>query len=139
MKKVMCFGTFDLTHEGHKYFLAEAKKLGDYLVAVVARDSTVQSIKSRLTLYDERTRLSHVRHFGIANMVILGGHADKLRVIARVRPDIICLGYDQKAFTENLDKNLRKRGIKAEIVRIPSYKPEEHKSSVIRKKMNLKK
>lgn len=45
MKKVMTFGTFDVFHPGHLYYLREAKKLGNYLVTVVARDETVLNIK----------------------------------------------------------------------------------------------
>ncbi|MBI2582387.1 adenylyltransferase/cytidyltransferase family protein, partial [Candidatus Woesearchaeota archaeon] len=31
MKKVMCFGTFDLLHLGHLNYFQQAKKYGDYL------------------------------------------------------------------------------------------------------------
>ena len=40
MKLVMCAGTFDIVHPGHLYFFSEAKKLGDKLIVVVARDET---------------------------------------------------------------------------------------------------
>jgi FAD synthetase len=48
MKKkrvVMTFGTFDLLHPGHLHYLSEAKKLGDYLITIVARDATVERLK----------------------------------------------------------------------------------------------
>ena len=45
MIKVMATGTFDLLHMGHIYFLKEAKKLGDKLIVIVARDSTVRKMK----------------------------------------------------------------------------------------------
>ena len=45
MVKVMATGTFDLLHMGHIYYLKEAKKLGDILSVVVARDSTVRKLK----------------------------------------------------------------------------------------------
>ena len=47
MKKVMCAGTFDIVHKGHIYFLEQAKKFGDYLVVVVARDSTSEKNKGK--------------------------------------------------------------------------------------------
>ena len=49
MKTVMAFGTFDLMHPGHEYFLRQAKKRGDYLIAVIARDSTVKKLKGKLS------------------------------------------------------------------------------------------
>jgi cytidyltransferase-like protein len=44
-KVVMTFGTFDVFHPGHRFYLAEARKLGDRLLVIVALDSTVEKIK----------------------------------------------------------------------------------------------
>lgn len=44
-KKVMAFGTFDLFHPGHQYYLSEASKSGDELIVVIARDLRVEHIK----------------------------------------------------------------------------------------------
>ena len=41
----MATGVFDLLHPGHIYFLTEARRLGDELVVVVARDSTARKFK----------------------------------------------------------------------------------------------
>ncbi|MCD4694128.1 adenylyltransferase/cytidyltransferase family protein, partial [bacterium] len=53
MIKVMCFGTFDNLHLGHLFYLKEAKKFGDYLVVVIARDNNVKKIKGRCPREDE--------------------------------------------------------------------------------------
>ncbi|HEY4500387.1 MAG TPA: adenylyltransferase/cytidyltransferase family protein, partial [Candidatus Paceibacterota bacterium] len=50
MKRVMVFGTFDILHPGHLYFLRAAKKLGDYLIVSLARDVNVRKIKGRKAL-----------------------------------------------------------------------------------------
>jgi FAD synthetase len=39
--KVMIFGTFDLLHEGHQFFIREAKKVGGQLIIVLAHDQTI--------------------------------------------------------------------------------------------------
>jgi FAD synthetase len=44
-KVVMTFGTFDMFHPGHRYYLSEARKEGDVLVVIVARDITVEKLK----------------------------------------------------------------------------------------------
>ena len=134
MKKVMCFGTFDISHEGHKFYLTEAKKLGDFLVVVVARDKTVKEVKNQQPLHSEEDRAKNLQQLGIADKVILGNPGDKLKVIEAERPDIICFGYDQKAFTENANEKLQQRGLKVEVVRLPAYKPEVYKSSLLREK-----
>ena len=135
MKKVMCFGTFDVLHEGHKFYLTEAKKLGDFLVVVVARDETVKEVKKRLPMHDENERARQLRQLEVADKIILGNPGDKLKVIEVERPDVICFGYDQKAFTENAKEKLKQRGLNVEIVRMPAYNPEVYKSSLIKKQL----
>jgi len=44
-KVVMTFGTFDMFHPGHRYYLSEARKYGDILIVVVALDATVERLK----------------------------------------------------------------------------------------------
>jgi cytidyltransferase-like protein len=34
-----------VVHKGHKYYLKEAKKYGDILITIVARDSTIEKVK----------------------------------------------------------------------------------------------
>ena len=81
MAKVMLFGTFDILHKGHEFFLNEAKKLGDFLVVAVARDDTVRKVKKQQPLNDEKMRLGNLQKPGIADKVILGYSGDKLRII----------------------------------------------------------
>ncbi|MBU2575665.1 hypothetical protein KKF64_01055, partial [Patescibacteria group bacterium] len=50
---------------------------------------------------------------------------------ASLKPDIIALGYDQKAYTENLEKQMKKRGIDVKVARLKPYKPTKYKSSKI--------
>ena len=45
MVTVMAFGTFDVLHPGHHFYLEQARKLGDNLVVVVARDANVKKLK----------------------------------------------------------------------------------------------
>lgn len=136
IKKVMCFGTFDLLHEGHKFYLREARKLGDYLVAVVALDKTVLAVKGSPAENDQETRLRNLQNLGIADEVIPGNPGDKFKVVETERPDVLCFGYDQNSFTENAGQKLEQRGLKVEVVRISSYHPDVYKSSRLRKGRN---
>ncbi len=134
MTKVMCFGTFDILHEGHKFYLTQAKGLGDYLVVVVARDETVKEVKKQLPLHNENVRVRNLQQLGIADKVILGNSGDKLKVVEDEKPDIICLGYDQTFFTDKIKEKLQQRGVDAEVVRLSAYKPDVYKSSLLKKK-----
>ena len=110
MTKVMCFGTFDVLHEGHKFYLLEAKKLGGCLVVVVARDGTVKEVKRQQPLNNENERVKNLQKLGIADKVVLGNPGDKLRVVEDEKPQIICLGYDQTFFTDKIKERLGQRG-----------------------------
>ena len=134
MIKVLVFGTFDGLHEGHRDFLQQAKKLGDYLVAVIARDSTVNLVKGHLPRQKENERLAAVKDSGLTDEAMLGNEGDPYAIIKKINPNIIGLGYDQTSFTENLADVLKKENLNIEIVRLKSYKPETYKSSLINKK-----
>ncbi len=133
MKKVMVFGTFDILHPGHLYLFGEAKKLGDHLIAVVARDSTVEKMKHRKPHNSENARLEKVRECKDVDEALLGDSDDYYRVIESYEPDVICLGYDQhSAIEKSLQDELLKRGITAKIFRIGPYKEHIYKSSKLR-------
>ena len=133
MKKVMVFGTFDIFHPGHEFYLKKAKKYGDLLEVVVAKDSTVRELKGKEPLNDELKRLSVIKALDYVDRAYLGYEEDKYKIIEEVKPDVICLGYDQYYFTNNLKEELKKRKIKAKIIRLKSYKEYLYKSSKLRK------
>ena len=87
-KKVLVFGTFDLLHPGHRFFLEEARKLGGLWV-VVARDSTVEKAKGRKPVRSESERLEDVRSSGLACKVLLGNEGDKYKIIEEIKPSHI--------------------------------------------------
>lgn len=135
MKKVMTFGTFDILHPGHEHYLQESKKLGDFLIVVVARDTTVLEVKGELPKNDEIERLEKIRLLPFVDEAVLGDKEDKYKVIKQNKPDIICLGYDQMAFTENLKEKLEEKGIKTEIIKFTKgHFPDKYKSSIIKRK-----
>jgi FAD synthetase len=136
MTKVMCFGTFDILHPGHLYLFSEAKKLGDELVVVVGRDSTVRKVKGREPMHGERERLANVAKQEMVGRAVLGDPEDFYSVIEQEKPDVLCLGYDQKSFiSESLQDELLKRGLgKIRIVHIGPYKENVYKSSKLRER-----
>lgn len=129
MKKVIAFGTFDILHPGHTYFLSEAKKLGDYLTVVVARDATVKIVKKRAPVHAEDERRRALENLGVADKVILGNLNNKYEVIASEAPEVIALGYDQEAFVGELSEHVP---ASVQIVRLQSLEPEKYKSSKFR-------
>ncbi len=134
----MVFGTFDYLHAGHEYYIKEARSLGHEIIAVLARDHTVQTIKGEAPDHNEKERLQNLKDTNWVNKAILGDLKDKSKCIKNYRPDIIALGYDQFAFTYNLQKLIMDLKLDTKIVRIEPYKPDLYKSSIVKKKKHEK-
>lgn len=131
-KRVIVFGTFDVVHEGHRSLFRQARHHGEELIVVVARDQTVKAVKGRLPHFREEKRRAAVEHEKLVDKAVLGSPDDKYAIIAELKPDIICLGYDQRTFVDQLPEELRKRGVTAEVVMLRPFKPEQYKSSKIK-------
>jgi FAD synthetase len=134
-KIVMAFGTFDIFHAGHEFYLKKAKELGEYLIVVISRDKTVRQIKGHAPAHSEHKRAAAIRKTGIADKVLLGYHDDKHKVLLKYRPEVIALGYDQFVFTQMLRKTLIDNKMDTVIKRIDSYFPQVYKSSIIKREM----
>ena len=138
-KLVMVFGTFDYLHAGHENLFTQAKELGSHVIAILARDKTVKTIKGNLPDHNEKERLQNLKETKWADKVILGNLKDKAKVIKDYRPDVIALGYDQFAFTYRLEKLLMEIKLDSKIVRLKPYRPDMYKSSILRRKIKEKK
>jgi len=124
MKKIATFGVFDIIHPGHIKFLEECKHLAknSELTVVIARDSTVVKEKGKKPVIPEEQRKFIVQSLKLVDKVVLGNEgSDKLKIVKQIKPDIIVLGYDQPWDEEQLKKELEKRGLKIQIVRLNKY------------------
>jgi len=101
---------------------------------VVARDKTVKQVKGRFPWQKEKVRLANVRKVQWVNKAVLGNQGkDKLKIIKELKPDILVLGYDQKNFTKKIRQELKKRKLKTRVIRLPAFKPQKYKSSILKK------
>lgn len=126
----MVFGTFDGLHEGHLYFFRQARQLAvrPFLIVSVARDSNVERIKKNLPVWSERRRMQLVKKCSLVDKVVLAGIRAHLPHILKERPSVIALGYDQKAYVQNLKKDLQNKGLFVKIIRLKSHKPKQYKN-----------
>lgn len=118
MVRVMASGVFDILHPGHLHFLEEAKKLGDELVVVVATDKTVRARKHE-PMTPQDMRLKMMAALRVVDRAVLGNDGDMFEIVEEVKPDIIALGFDQHHGEDEIKIEMEKRGLKAEIVRLP--------------------
>lgn len=134
MSRVAVFGTFDIFHLGHISFLGQAKKHGDFLLIIVARDKNVEKVKGKIPMNNEVSRAKVIRTEKIADKVILASKTHNyFRTLRTNRIDKIVLGYDQKPSINELKKQLKRHRLsQIEIVRVKPYNPSKYKSSKLR-------
>jgi len=132
-KVVLASGTFDLLHYGHVYYLTNAKNMGGEdarLIVVVSRDKTVEKLKGRKPIIPEDQRRALVESLKVVDEAILGyEEADMLKVIDKVKPDIIALGYDEEKIEEKLRKLISEKNLKVKVVRVGRFEEKDLVSS----------
>ncbi len=129
----MVFGTFDIIHGGHIHMFKQAREYGEKLIVVVARDVNVEKIKGIGSLHTEEERQEFLKHIDLIDQVILGDDTDPYKCIKEICPDIIALGYDQKAYVDNLEEELMKCNFDCRVVKLSPYQEKRLKGSKIRK------
>ena len=116
----MATGVFDLLHPGHVYFLREARKLGDELWVVVARDTTARKFKHE-PITPEASRLQMVEALKPVDRAVLGHEGNIYDILEEILPDVIAIGYDQVHSEERILEECRKRGLDAKVLRLPKF------------------
>jgi len=131
LKVVMIGGAFEIIHPGHLHTMAEARKLGDTLVAVVAADSSVLKNKGREPVTAQEWRVRLVGSIRSVDVALAGGKGSIYDTLERVRPDVVALGYDQKHNPVEIEDEARRRGISLRVVRLDSPIPGIKTSKII--------
>ncbi len=137
MRIVMAFGSFDVLHPGHIAYLSSAKRLGDKLIVIVARDKSITMIKHINPIFSEKDRVKMVGALRMVDKAELGNmmrtEEDRYSVIKKYRPSVLVFGYDQEINDADVEAWLMKHSIKARIVRMKPSNPHINKSSKIKK------
>jgi len=133
IKTVLATGVFDLLHIGHLRFLEESKKKGgpgSRLVVVIARDKTVFRRKGKGPVVPEDQRRELVAALRVVDRAILGREEiDLLGILEEVKPDVVCVGYDQDKIRVAVTRLIRKEGLAVRVVRIRRFGPVGFNSS----------
>ena len=117
MVRVMATGVFDLLHPGHLYFLTEARRLGDELIVVVARDQTARRLK-REPYVPEQLRREMVEALKPVDRAVLGSPTDIYATVTEWKPEVIALGYNQMWNEREVAAECARRGVPVRVVRL---------------------
>lgn len=131
--RVMVFGVFDLLHDGHRAFLQQAQEHGSELIVIVTRDSVVQRLKNKLPHEHQDLRMRNVRLVAGVTDVLLGDEIlGTYTALKKYLPDIICLGYDQKALADDLKQRMARGALPLiPLIFLHAYKPEIFHTSLL--------
>ena len=124
MVRVMATGVFDLLHPGHVFFLTEARKLGDELVVVVARDQTARRLKHE-PYVPEHLRREMVESLKPVDRAVLGSATDIYATVEQLKPEIIALGYNQLWNVKEVEAECARRGVPVKVVRLTARPHDE--------------
>ncbi|MBI4268393.1 adenylyltransferase/cytidyltransferase family protein [Candidatus Uhrbacteria bacterium] len=138
MKTVLAFGTFDILHPGHLSYLSQARSHGDRLVVVVSRDASVVAAKQAKPLFSERERKAIVSSLSIVDKVVLGSVTNHFSVLSKVRPNVVCLGYDHAVTAVDIRRACKNMGIPCPVVfRARALNQRRFKSSGLKKFLSI--
>ena len=131
-KVVLAGGVFDIIHPGHINTLNAAKKLGDFLVVVIATDKTAIKMKKRNPFHSAQLRQELVSSLTMVDLCIIGDEEDIFKTVELVKPQIIALGYDQTHQEKFITEGCKKINLNVRVARLESPRPETS-SSIIQK------
>ena len=129
-KIVLAGGVFDIIHPGHINTLNAAKKLGDFLVVVIATDKTAVKMKKRKPLHNAQLRQELVSSLNMVDLCIIGNDEDIFKTVDLVKPQIIALGYDQTQQEKFITEGCKKINLDVIVARLESPRPETSSSAI---------
>lgn len=94
-KIVTTNGVFDIIHAGHIRYLAEAKKLGDVLIALVNSDTSTKTLKGNgRPVNPETDRAEVLDALSSVDYVLVFSELDPCAILKQIKPDIHVKGGD---------------------------------------------
>ena len=168
MIRILCFGTFDGVHDGHRAMLREARRAGSgdegvesrkisnlattyhlppttYLTVAVAPDAIVNALKGKLPRYTQAKRIQMLKDEHLADNVVLADDSvGEWKIIKKIKPGVIALGYDQDELRASLEEFLDRAYPEVEtetgewiknpkrptIITLSAHKPDTHHNRI---------
>ncbi len=134
MKTVMVFGVFDGVHEGHRALFRQARERGDRLIVAVAQDDAVKGLKGSAPRHSLEERMALVQAESLVDEAVPGDAAlGTYGVIKAHAPDVIALGYDQRALAADLFMKRGALGLSFDVFIAAAHEPDKYHNSILRK------
>lgn len=97
-KIVFTNGCFDILHQGHVTYLAQAAELGDNLIVGLNSDESVKKLNkgANRPIQDQDSRALIMASLHLVSAVILFDEETPAELIKKVQPDVLVKGGDWK-------------------------------------------
>ncbi|MFH0922652.1 MAG: adenylyltransferase/cytidyltransferase family protein [Candidatus Micrarchaeota archaeon] len=139
MKTVVVAGCFDLLHLGHLKLFSEARKHGDKLVVLLARDANICKTKARKPFFNEKERKALLEALEVVDEVVPGALKDRYSKLKAIKPDVFVLGYDQDNVAAELKEFFKHNKLRVKIVRLKKgVNVAKYKSTRIREHLKIR-
>lgn len=124
---------------GHLKLFNEARKHGDKLVVLLARDANICKTKGRKPFFNERERKALLEALEVVDEVVPGALKDRYSKLKTIKPDVFVLGYDQDNVAVELKEFFKRSKLKVKIVRLKrGLNVAKYKSTRIREHLKVK-
>ena len=131
-KRVVVFGIFDGIHDGHRDLFRQAKEYGDELVVVVGRDESSLQLKNKKPQFSETERIRLLREEELVDDAVLGDKTlSSYNVLKNLQPQVVCIGYDQDALEQDLQRWIDMRNSLIELHRAEPYQQDSLHNSIM--------
>ena len=99
IKKIIGFtnGCFDILHLGHIELLKKAKSKCDFLIVALNSDKSIKKIKgNKRPILNLKNRMKVIKSIKYVDKAIVFDERNPLKLIKKIKPDIIFKGSDYK-------------------------------------------
>jgi len=121
-KRVVVFGIFDGVHDGHRDLFRQAREYGDELVVIVGRDESSLQLKNKKPRFSEDERIRALREEKLIDDAVLGDKPlSSYNVLKNLKPQVVCIGYDQDALESDLRNWILANDLQIEMYRAKPF------------------
>jgi len=128
-------GCFDLIHQGHIFYLKEARKMCDFLILGLNSDSSIKKIKGKdRPILNQIERTEILKNFAFIDKILIFNEETPINLIKKIKPNIIFKGDDYSINEVVGSKEIKKWGGQIKLIKCVKGKST---SNIIRKIKNV--
>ena len=128
-------GCFDLIHQGHIFYLKEARKMCDFLILALNSDNSIKKIKGKdRPILNQIERTEILKNFDFIDKILIFNEETPINLIKKIKPNVIFKGDDYSLNEVVGSKAIKKWGGLIKLIKCVKGKST---SSIIRKIKNV--